>query len=480
MTQEQKFKLPNKLDRFFVLSDEILCVIGFDLIWFQVNPAFCLAAGVKEADFVGRPVAEFLKPEDMAQLRDCMARLKGGEKLTLNLSFPFEGELSAMSWSFIPDLQERCFYTTVRSVSSADLVRLREETRFILESMGIGVWRYNPVTNDLVWDQSMYDLFQVNAADFSGHYQAWESSLSPEAKQEAVRELQLALSGEKEFNTTFEILTKSGIRKQIGGRGVVLRDEEGRPNMMLGINWDRTREVQMEESLKKERAKTLHNAKLASLGEMSAGIAHEINNPLGIISGNIALFRRGCEDPEWLENRLGQMERAAARIEKIVKGLKKFSRTHERGAHRCHSLAKLVAESRDLMEPQAKRFSVQIETQVPEPLELVCDADEIEQVLVNLIGNAIYAVKNLPNKWVKVHAAEENGQIVLRVIDSGLGIPREVEEKLFQPFFTTKPIGEGTGIGLSIVRGILEGHRATIGLSSNFGNTCFEVRFFRR
>jgi hypothetical protein len=79
--------------------------------------------------------------------------------------------------------------------------------------MGIGIWKFNPVSQDLFWDESMYELFEVNPTEFSGHYQAWESSLSPEAKEKAVKELGMALSGEKEFESTFEIVTRSGVRK---------------------------------------------------------------------------------------------------------------------------------------------------------------------------------------------------------------------------------------------------------------------------
>ncbi len=101
----------------------------------------------------------------------------------------------------------------------------------------------------------------------------------------------------------------------------------------------------------------------------------------------------------------------------------------------------------------------------------------MEQVMVNLINNAIDAVKSQPEKWVKTKIYEEGDTLVMRVMDSGPGIPMELQSKLFDPFFTTKKVGEGTGLGLSIAKGILDEHHATIGVVNDSPHTCFEIRF---
>jgi C4-dicarboxylate-specific signal transduction histidine kinase len=109
--------------------------------------------------------------------------------------------------------------------------------------------------------------------------------------------------------------------------------------------------------------------------------------------------------------------------------------------------------------------------------QIVCDEVEIEQVLVNLINNGIDAVKDRQDKWVKITVFEEGNTVVMRVMDSGPGIPESVRAKLFDPFFTTKKVGEGTGLGLSITKGILDEHKATITVVADCPNTCFEIRF---
>ena len=139
----------------------------------------------------------------------------------------------------------------------------------------------------------------------------------------------------------------------------------------------------------------------------------------------------------------------------------------------------MIQDSIFLSEVNAKRHAVEIYTQNIGSYELFCNQLEIEQVLVNLINNSIDAVKDLEERWVSVDVSGDSGSIYLRVMDSGSGIPPEIESKIFQPFFTTKMVGQGTGLGLSISKGILDGHNAGITVNRNFKNTCFEIRFKR-
>jgi PAS domain S-box-containing protein len=124
-----------------------------------------------------------------------------------------------------------------------------EENKFVLDALGLGIWRFNPITQELHWDKSMYSLYEMNPSEFSGHYQAWEGSLTAAAKEKAVEELGQALSGEKDFDTVFEINSKTKGKCYIGGRGKVIRDRAGKPLMMHGVNWDITKSKIVEESL---------------------------------------------------------------------------------------------------------------------------------------------------------------------------------------------------------------------------------------
>jgi len=247
--------------------------------------------------------------------------------------------------------------------------------------------------------------------------------------------------------------------------------------MIYGINLDRTKEFKLEKKLELERAKSIQSAKLASLGEMSAGIAHEINNPLAIIVGSLSLMSKISHEPDKLKNKLETLEKAAQRISKIVTGLRKFSRSSENKVRKLIPLRNIIAETLILTEAKSKQFSTPVIVECATDSLVYCDEIEIEQILVNLVNNGIDAVEKQSERWVRVNAFDDGQTIVMQIRDSGKGIPPEIQTKLFQPFFTTKPIGKGTGLGLSIVKGILEDHKAMINIINSDPNTCFEIRF---
>ncbi len=242
---------------------------------------------------------------------------------------------------------------------------------------------------------------------------------------------------------------------------------------------DITDEVEMQKMIELERAKSMHNSKLASLGEMSAGIAHEINNPLALIVGNISLLKKVKDDESKFNAKLETISRAAARINKIVGGLSRFARITEGVERKIEPLNDVVKEALIIIEAKAKRYATRIDCDIPPETQLLCDAVEIEQVIVNLINNSLDAIKLLDDRWVKIEAFYRDDSTIVRISDSGPGISSETEEKIFQPFFTTKSVGEGTGLGLSITKGILDSHNATIRLDKSCPNTCFEICFER-
>lgn len=224
-------------------------------------------------------------------------------------------------------------------------------------------------------------------------------------------------------------------------------------------------------------AQAVHASRLSSLGEMAASVAHEINNPLAIIDTTLYTLPAHTKDAKKLANKIEVINRATQRIAKIVMGLRKFSRTSERSAHAPVPIQKLMEEVITLTQAKAKGSSTSVVLICASESQISCNEIEIEQVMVNLISNAIDAVKHLAEKWVRVEVRDLASSIIVSVTDSGTGISKEMAEKIFQPFFTTKAVGEGTGLGLSIVKGILEDHKATIELVEESPHTCFEITF---
>ncbi len=224
-----------------------------------------------------------------------------------------------------------------------------------------------------------------------------------------------------------------------------------------------------------ERQKSIQNSKFAALGELAASIAHEINNPLGIISGYTELLMYQGDDKS--KDKLAAILKSCERISYIVKNLKRFSRTDMEPQKELLDLAILTKEALALLNPRLTRSLVEFSFDYVENVSILGHSIEIEQVIINLINNAIDAIDGQDKSWIKLSITENETQALLTLEDSGPGIPETVQKKMFDPFFTTKDIHKGTGLGLSVVRGILDEHKATLELDNNKKHTCFCISF---
>ncbi len=212
----------------------------------------------------------------------------------------------------------------------------------------------------------------------------------------------------------------------------------------------------------REVARRLFQAeKMAALGQLAGGVAHEINNPLGGILAFAQIMSQDQRPAQDLEN-LRLIKDAALRAKRIVESLLKFSRMpqeHERGEV---DLANVVEDALFLLGSQLKDARVAVERRLA-PVRVTGNANQLQQVVVNLVVNALQAVGGAGRVTVETGAAP-GGRVRLAVGDTGPGVPPELAERIFEPFFTTKPEGQGTGLGLSICYRIAEEHGGSIHL----------------
>jgi len=264
--------------------------------------------------------------------------------------------------------------------------------------------------------------------------------------------------------------------------------------------------------LKEQQSLMLRNEKLATLGTLSAGIAHEINNPLAFVLSNMESLRRYTEaynqllklNCHWQETQqlphsqatelktlqgeqdllfiqedtkelLRDTEEGLKRLRDIVQNLRHFS--HSQNSERAKAdLAEGLNSTLKILQNELKDgISVNC---LLDPLPLTsCNPGELNQVFLNLLINATQALEQTANPQIFISATCQDKMIIIGIKDNGVGMDEQVCKAIFDPFFTTKPVGQGTGMGLSIAYGIIKDHQGTINVQSAPGKgTCFEIR----
>lgn len=229
--------------------------------------------------------------------------------------------------------------------------------------------------------------------------------------------------------------------------------------------------------LENQKVIAVQQAKMASLGEMAGGMAHEINNPLATISLVTHYIHDLLNEPEiergLIKENLEKISRTTERIAKIVRGLRTFSRSASKDPMQVASLQSIVRETISLCGEKMKNHGVELRLHENAEIFIPCRPTEISQVILNLLNNSFDAVEPLAEKWIDLSVEKKGNSASIRITDSGRGIPPEVLAKLMQPFFTTKEAGKGTGLGLSIAKGIAEAHGGRLYVDTASPHTCF-------
>lgn len=230
--------------------------------------------------------------------------------------------------------------------------------------------------------------------------------------------------------------------------------------------------------LEKRQDQLVQAQKLSSLGILTSGIAHQLNNPLNNISTSCQIVQEEISEgnSEFIKKLLNNIDQEVDRARDIVKGLLEFSRERE-FQQNLVNLENLVIRTTRLITSQLPA-GVEIFTEIPEELDIYVDAQKLQEVLLNLLLNASQAMPNEVGR-ITVTAAEDKRtkEVEIMIKDSGCGIPDENLSHIFDPFFSTKEVGYGTGLGLSVAHGIIEQHNGTLSVESRVGEgTVFTIR----
>jgi signal transduction histidine kinase len=266
-----------------------------------------------------------------------------------------------------------------------------------------------------------------------------------------------------ELASAFDIMTLR-LRERTA-EAVQLYDESVQRNQELG---------DINARLQSAQAQLIQSEKLATVGQLTAGIVHDVKNPLAVIKGLAEELSEEFGLDPTTRDQLKTIRESAAKASTIVTDLLKFARQSTPEMER-HDLKETIESSVRLTEYLARKSNVQVKLDLPRtPVMVTYDAQQIEQVLMNLISNAIQAIKK--GGAVRINLSEASGAVAIAVQDNGIGIPEKNLLRIFDPFFTTKPEGEGTGLGLSVSFGIITRHRGRIEVDSKPGlGTTFTI-----
>lgn len=333
-----------------------------------------------------------------------------------------------------------------------------ERIKFALSCTQIGFWDWDIVSKDLEFDDKMLELYGIGKNYYSNLFEYWLSSLLPEDRAKTEFALQEAVVGNKEYNLYFRIKTPAGIIKSIHGTGKVLRDKQGVPIRMIGANIDVTEVIAKDSNLRDQQRIASQSARLAQLGELSAGLGHEINNPLTICMSSLSLLQRGLSGKELdgkVKRNIEILEKGLQRINTLVDTLRSYVSTTQEDKIEIFDVNEVIKDTQFMVENLVNKAKVEFQLDLCSEFFIEGNSTKMGQVLMNLISNSIYAVENSSEKLVCISTYIESNVGHIRFDDTGSGIAEEIQNKIFELFYTTKDKFRGTGIGLSLSQDII-------------------------
>lgn len=278
----------------------------------------------------------------------------------------------------------------------------------------------------------------------------------PEDYSRIYQEVQEALKSKRPFQLSYRIRAADGTIKWVWEQGCGIYAECGKVPAIEGYIVDITQERMLQDQLRKTE-------RLAELGTLASGMAHEIGTPMNVILGRAELLMRKAKD-EHTRTGLATIVTQVERITKIMNQLLSFARRRP-SERRAVDLRTVVTDVLDVLQEKLRKQGIQVQRMEAPSLPRACaDPDQMNQVLLNLVLNACQAMPD--GGTLSLHLRPVGDTVELRVQDTGCGMSEDDARKVFDPFFTTKPVGEGTGLGLTVVHGIIQEHEGTICISS--------------
>jgi|GEM_PF-1075036 len=374
------------------------------------------------------------------------------------------------------------------------------------EAAHIALWSWDIGSGSLIWSNSIDRMLGTAPGSFPRTIEAWEQIIHPEDRERVNQALNSHIEAHTPYEIDYRVRCTDGSYLDWHDSGRAYYDDSGVAIRMSGACIDVTDRTKDELRIRELQAQLLQNDKMASIGQLSAGIAHEINNPMGFINSNLGTLEKYVDkfdryiatleavveqsaSPQQqqavtelrktlkleyvlkdIRQLLAESEEGADRVMKIVKDLKTFARSDTEQLGNA-DLNQCIDSTLTIIWNQIK-YVADLTKEYGELPKVTCNVQQINQVLLNLLVNAAHAVEDkggeeLGTVTIRTWADDKNAFVAIS--DTGCGIPEEIRSRVFDPFFTTKEVGKGTGLGLSISHEIIKKHGGELTMASELG-----------
>jgi two-component system sensor histidine kinase/response regulator len=349
--------------------------------------------------------------------------------------------------------------------SEARVRRSEGRLQLATKAAQLGIWDWDVEKNELVWDDAMYEQYGIDRQSFGGAYEAWSRCVVPEDFDQANADVQAALRGEREFSSEFRIAWPDGSIRYVKGMAQTIRDKDGRPRRMVGINYDITEQkraavaiMELNAALECRVAERTAQLEAANkeLAAFSYSVSHDLKAPLRGIAGYSHLLEGSAAERLSEEGRLflRNIRQGVAQMQALIDDLLAYARMERRtlGNETLDLAACIEAVTRGYASDIAER-GIKLRSELP-PLAVRADREGLFIVLRNLVDNAFKFSREARPPTVELGAREAAGGVVVWVRDNGIGFDMRYHERIFEMFSRLQRAEEysGTGVGLALVR----------------------------
>ncbi|MEQ8755580.1 MAG: PAS domain-containing protein [Coleofasciculus sp. G1-WW12-02] len=514
--------------------------------WTFLNRAWTEITGFSIAESIGTSFLKGIHPDDWQKGRDNFDSLITGVKQSCRPTVRYLTKSGDIRWlevqartNFAADGTVSGTTGTLNDITEQVLIqsalRISEERlQMALSGSDLGLWDWQLTTGYIYFNPQWKTMLGYEQDEIENNFKSFQKLVHPDDFMRVKAVLNAYLDRLiPTYEVEFRMQCKTGEWKWILSRGKVFEwDEAGNPVRMTGTHRDisdrrkadealreseageRKKAYQLELALcelKNTQAQLVQTKKMASLGQLVAGIAHEINNPISFIAGNVSfahqygrdllklidLYQQHYPHPnapiqdamEAVEldflrtdfpKALNSIRDGVVRIQQIVRSLQHFSHLNEAqmkttDLHQGLDSTLILLQNRFTKKPN--RAAIEVTKVFSKLPKIECYPGQLNQVFINILNNAIDALEEKnkqndsfqPQIKISTEISELNSTAIIRISDNGLGIPAHLQEHLFEPFFTTKPVGQGTGLGLAISYQIIEKHKGKITFNSQSG-----------